>query len=86
VAVLQELRCVDEVIVFDDITPLNLITQIRPAVLVKGPDYSGRRVSGQDFVESTGGRVYVPDWHVDISTSWIIQRICDDYDSRRSHD
>jgi D-beta-D-heptose 7-phosphate kinase/D-beta-D-heptose 1-phosphate adenosyltransferase len=35
--ILRSLRCVDEVRIFDDDTPINLIRQLRPDMLVKGP-------------------------------------------------
>jgi rfaE bifunctional protein nucleotidyltransferase chain/domain len=38
-SVLLSLRCVDEVIIFDDDTPLNLIQSLKPNILTKGGDY-----------------------------------------------
>src|SRR5688572_22250189 len=65
-ALLEELRCVDAVVVFDGETPLSLIEAIRPDVLVKGADYAGREVVGREVVEATGGRVelvpLLPGW------------------------
>lgn len=72
---LLALRCVDEVITFEEDTPLELLQKVRPQILVKGPDYHGRTVSGQGFVESLGGCAMTPDWPVNISTSNIVQRI-----------
>src|SRR2546430_13649755 len=42
---------------FDADTPIDLIQQIRPYVLVKGADYKKEQVVGWDFVESCGGEV-----------------------------
>jgi D-beta-D-heptose 7-phosphate kinase/D-beta-D-heptose 1-phosphate adenosyltransferase len=61
---LLALRWVDQVIIFQEDTPLELIITLRPRVLVKGPDYRGRRVVGQEFVESIGGCVMTPDWPI----------------------
>lgn len=51
------LGCVDCVVLFDEDTPLALIRQLHPDVLVKGADYSRERIVGADDVEGWGGRV-----------------------------
>ena len=48
---LASLEVVDYVVIFDEDTPLNLITLIKPDVLVKGGDYSGKEVVGQDIAK-----------------------------------
>lgn len=58
-AMLSALRPVDLVVPFDEDTPLTLIEETRPLVLVKGGDYDGRSVVGADLVESWGGRVEI---------------------------
>jgi rfaE bifunctional protein nucleotidyltransferase chain/domain len=55
--VLAALASVDCVVLFDQDTPLDLITLLLPDVLVKGADYSRDRIVGADLVESRGGRV-----------------------------
>lgn len=55
--VLAALRCVDHVVLFDEDTPLNLITLIMPDVLVKGGDYTRETIIGADEVEANGGIV-----------------------------
>lgn len=72
---LLSLESVDQVIVFDDETPLQLIEALRPDVLVKGPDYAGRECCGAQVVESYGGRVVIPNWPVQHSSTRIIERI-----------
>ena len=42
---------------FDEPTPLNLIKQVKPDVLVKGEDWAQKGVVGREFVESYGGKV-----------------------------
>ena len=76
VACVSALRCVDQVIVFEDKSVASLIREIRPDVLVKGPTCL---VVGKSYVERYGGRVVVPDWLVDVSTSTIIQRVLTAY-------
>lgn len=73
-SVLLALRCVSRVVVFDEDTPEKLIRDLRPNMLVKGPDYAGRLIAGQDFVQSYGGQVLMPDWPIRVSTSELIRR------------
>ena len=54
---LSALAAVDFVVVFDQDTPLELIKEIRPDVLIKGADYADKLVVGQAEVESWGGEV-----------------------------
>lgn len=56
-AVLLGLASVDEVIIFDELTPEKLIRNIRPDILVKGGDWQPNEIIGSDFVESYGGQV-----------------------------
>ena len=73
--VLAGLAAVDCVILFDEDTPLELITRLQPDVLVKGSDYSRDAIVGADLVESRGGRVVrVPLVH-GFSTSSIVERL-----------
>ena len=59
--VLAALEAVDLVVVFEEETPLELIRQVRPAVLVKGGDYTRETVVGHDIVEADGGEVILVD-------------------------
>jgi D-beta-D-heptose 7-phosphate kinase/D-beta-D-heptose 1-phosphate adenosyltransferase len=72
---LLALEPVDQVIVFDEPTPLLLIESLRPEVLVKGPDYAGRECCGASLVGSYGGRIVIPDWPVRQSSTRIVERI-----------
>ena len=49
--IVAALEVVDYVIIFDEDTPYNLIKTIKPQALVKGKDYEGKEVSGQDIVD-----------------------------------
>lgn len=57
-ATLREFRFVDEVHIFEESTPENLIKKIKPDVLVKGGDWKKNEIIGADFVESYGGEVF----------------------------
>lgn len=54
---LAGLVMVDAVVVFDEDTPLNLITALAPDVLVKGGDWSVDKIVGGRFVLERGGEV-----------------------------
>ncbi|MFA6470930.1 MAG: D-glycero-beta-D-manno-heptose 1-phosphate adenylyltransferase, partial [Candidatus Latescibacterota bacterium] len=73
--VLAALESVGYVILFDEDTPLELIRDIRPDVLVKGSDYSKDQVVGHEIVESYGGIVALIPLVDNASTSDIINRI-----------
>lgn len=69
------LDCVDYICVFDEDTPLELIKELKPVVLVKGGDYSREDIVGGDFVESTGGRVAIVPLIKGMSTSQLAEKI-----------
>ncbi len=73
--VLRGLRSVDEVLIFDELTPENLIKQIKPDVLVKGGDWKESEIIGADFVRSNGGEVFSLALKDGFSTSNIIERM-----------
>ncbi|WP_457639988.1 D-glycero-beta-D-manno-heptose 1-phosphate adenylyltransferase [Persephonella sp.] len=72
--VLEALKPVDLVIVFDEDTPERLIKQVKPDVLVKGGDWSVENIVGADFVKSYGGEVKTINFVYDISTTKIIEK------------
>ncbi|MFC1508392.1 D-glycero-beta-D-manno-heptose 1-phosphate adenylyltransferase [Candidatus Omnitrophota bacterium] len=72
---LAALECVDYVILFDEDTPLNLIKDIQPDILVKGADYTKEEVVGHEVVESYGGSVVLFPLVENMSTSSLINRI-----------
>jgi rfaE bifunctional protein nucleotidyltransferase chain/domain len=76
---LDNLKPVDYVVIFEEDTPLELIKAIKPDVLVKGADWDLERIVGADFVLSYGGRVERIAFSFDISTSKIIERVLDLY-------
>jgi D-beta-D-heptose 7-phosphate kinase / D-beta-D-heptose 1-phosphate adenosyltransferase len=72
--VLAALEAVDLVVVFDEDTPLELIKRVRPAVLVKGADYTREEVVGREVVEKAGGDVVLVDLVPGHSTTAIVER------------
>ena len=70
--ILEALRCVDEVILFDEDTPYELIRKIQPDVLVKGADYKPEDIVGYDIVRAKGGEVCTVEFVEGYSTSRLI--------------
>jgi len=73
--VLAALECVDIVTIFDEETPLNLISELVPDVLVKGADWAHDAIVGRDIVEARGGRVVRVAVEQGHSTTSIVQKI-----------
>jgi rfaE bifunctional protein nucleotidyltransferase chain/domain len=73
--VIASLLMVDAVILFDEDTPLELITGINPDVLVKGGDYTLDRIVGAKEVIAAGGRVVINPIVPGFSTTGIIEKI-----------
>ncbi|MDP9128132.1 MAG: D-glycero-beta-D-manno-heptose-7-phosphate kinase [Pseudomonadota bacterium] len=73
--VLASLADVDQVVIFGEDTPVNLIQAIRPAVLVKGADYAIDRVVGADLVQAWGGQVVLASLVEGQSTSATLSRL-----------
>lgn len=77
--VLENLKPVDLVVIFDEDTPENLIKKVKPDILVKGGDWDIKNIVGAKFVQSYGGEVKTIDFVHDISTSKIVEKILEIY-------
>jgi len=73
--VLASLASVDLVVIYPDDTPLKLIADVRPDVLVKGADWALEDVVGAKEVKSWGGRVVLVDLEPGHSTTATIARM-----------
>lgn len=73
--VIAALESVDLVVLFDQDTPLDLITTLKPNVLVKGGDYSIDQIVGSELVIAMGGKVDSLPFVEGYSTTTIEQRI-----------
>ncbi len=73
--ILSGLGCVDYVTVFDEPTPLELVTLLQPHVLVKGGDWTKEDVVGRDVVEGSGGEVVIIPFVPGASTTNLIEAI-----------
>jgi D-beta-D-heptose 7-phosphate kinase/D-beta-D-heptose 1-phosphate adenosyltransferase len=72
--VLAALEAVDVVAIFAEDTPIRLIEQVRPSVLVKGGDYKREQVVGHEIVEEAGGEVLLVDILKGFSTTALVDR------------
>lgn len=73
--ILAAFECVDAVVIFDQLTPREIVSALLPDVLVKGGDWAGDKIIGREEVEAAGGRVesiaVVPGY----STTEILRKI-----------
>ena len=69
--VLEALECIDYIVIFDEDTPLNLIKNIMPDILVKGGDYKVEDVVGREYA----GRVEIIDFVQGYSTTSTIEKL-----------
>ena len=74
-AVLASLAAVDLIVIFEEDTPMELIRELRPQLLVKGDDYHLDEVVGADFVTTTGGEVLLAKIVPGYSTTATIARL-----------
>lgn len=77
-AVLEALRCVDEVRVFDSDNAVSILKEVKPAVVTNGFGYTLDQVVGRDVVESWGGRAAITchrDAKSEPSTTKIVNRM-----------
>ncbi|SEN63984.1 D-alpha,beta-D-heptose 7-phosphate 1-kinase /D-beta-D-heptose 1-phosphate adenylyltransferase [Sphingomonas gellani] len=70
--VMGAIRGVSAVTLFDQDTPLELITALKPDVIVKGADYTEDQVVGGDVVRARGGRVMLARLEAGHSTSRLV--------------
>ena len=73
--ILASLVITDAIILFDEDTPLNLITAIMPDVLVKGGDYTLDQIVGAKEVMANGGEVKIVPILDGFSTTRIIEKM-----------
>lgn len=77
--ILSNLRSVNYITLFDEDTPLELISTIIPNILVKGSDWAIEDIVGGDIVIQNGGSVEPIDFVVAQSTSNIVKKIKESY-------
>ena len=60
---------------FEEDTPYNIITTVKPDILVKGGDYQIDNIVGGDFVRARGGQVLTIPFVEGFSTSSILENL-----------
>ncbi len=73
--VLSALSCVDRIVLFEEDTPLRLIEELRPDILVKGADYAVDQIVGAREVIAAGGRVETIELREGRSTTALVEKI-----------
>ena len=73
--ILAALECIDAIVLFDEDTPLELITLVQPDVLVKGNDYKAEDIVGYDVVKAKGGQVITIQLVDGFSTTKLIEKM-----------
>jgi rfaE bifunctional protein nucleotidyltransferase chain/domain len=74
-ALLAALFFVDAIVVFEEDTPINVITTVMPDILVKGADYTIDNIVGAKEVIANGGEVKTIDFVKGYSSTSIINKI-----------
>ena len=74
-ALMAALESVSLVTWFDEDTPLELITELRPDVLVKGGDYDMSKLAETKVVEGYGGRAQAIPFVDGYSTTALVKKI-----------
>lgn len=72
--ILASLKAVDHTVIFTEETPLRLIQEVKPDLLVKGGDWKIDQIVGSDFVLSNGGEVKSLQFIDGRSTTSIIEK------------
>ncbi len=72
---LSQLASIDYIVIFGEDTPRELIALIRPDVLVKGGDYQGKILAGEETVRSYGGTIKLIPYLKGFSTTRVLSAI-----------
>ena len=76
---LAGLACVNYVVIFPELTPIDLLSELKPNIHVKGGDYKLEQLIERDVVEANGGKVIVGLNVPGKSTTNLIEVICERY-------
>ena len=72
--IMAALGCVDFVVLFGEETPLKVIQELKPDILVKGGDYKIQDIVGSELVMSYGGKVQSLQFYQGKSTTGLINK------------
>lgn len=74
-AILNSIGCVDIVVIFEELTPLEIIVELQPDILVKGGDYNMDNIVGINEIAQWNGKVEIIPLIKSRGTSEIIGKI-----------
>jgi rfaE bifunctional protein nucleotidyltransferase chain/domain len=77
-SILESIKYVDEVVVFGEDTPFEIIKKIQPNIIVKGGDYKKEDVVGYEFEKLGLLEIKIFNYISNNSTSLIVERIKND--------
>jgi rfaE bifunctional protein nucleotidyltransferase chain/domain len=73
--ILAALECVDAVVIYNELTPREIVSALLPDILVKGGDWADNKIIGREEVEAAGGRVVSIPVVPGYSTTEILRKI-----------
>ena len=75
--VVAALECVDHVVIFSEVRVTRLLEQVRPAIYVKGGDYTADTLDPEEraALEKTGAQIRILPFEPGYSTSGLIERL-----------
>jgi len=77
IEMLEAIKYIDYVVMFNEMSPIELIARLRPDIYVKGGDYTLETINQDErrLVEGYGGKIMLPKIPTNISTSKIIEKL-----------
>ncbi len=73
--VLRALRCVDDVVIFEEDTPAEALARLGPVVFAKGADYALDELPEAETVRDAGGEVVLLPYTAGRSTTRLIKEV-----------
>ncbi|PIQ89960.1 MAG: D-glycero-beta-D-manno-heptose 1-phosphate adenylyltransferase [Candidatus Omnitrophica bacterium CG11_big_fil_rev_8_21_14_0_20_42_13] len=73
--ILSAISFIDYIVIFGQDTPYNLISALRPDILVKGGDWHKNKIVGSGIVKQYGGKVLTIPYVKNLSTTKILKKI-----------
>ena len=73
--ILSSLDCLDHAIVFDELTPVKIISSLQPDIVAKGGNFSVDQVIGKDIIEKYGGIIKIIPLNETTNTKSLLERI-----------
>ena len=75
VKVLSSLNLCDHIIIFNQLTPLKIITSLKPDIITKGGDYEKEKVVGYKEIKKWNGKVHIIKFTQGMSSTSILKKL-----------